>query len=154
MATQRAPNEDSNWIEVGDSGDKRWQCATCGLVLGGKPIASPPRRCPVCAAADGDVVAVVARRPDDSRVSMLVLDREFRRLIDSYRDARSDASRDDRAHAVIAGAGGYDLDGVGSESSIDRDASRAHEQRSALALADGILDRASAPSPKRRDSHA
>ena len=51
---------------VGD-GTRRllgWECEACGLVLGGPPIAAPPKSCPVCALREGRAPTFEARLSD------------------------------------------------------------------------------------------
>ena len=41
-----------------------WECAACGLVVGGPPVAAPPSDCPVCAIRDGREGSFAVRLSD------------------------------------------------------------------------------------------
>jgi hypothetical protein len=120
-----------------------WMCTKCQFVVGGAGLDGPPQRCPMCAVAAGEVVAVLPS--GKARPTMMLFDRRIVELMEAYRSAKADARGQGASHAAVESRGNYDLDG--SSESADEAEVSSREHRSALALADATLERAS-----RRDS--
>ncbi|MGZ3475982.1 MAG: hypothetical protein ACXWUG_18580 [Polyangiales bacterium] len=116
-----------------------WMCTKCHFVLGGAGLDEAPARCPMCAVAAGEVVAVVPS--GKTRPKMLVLDRRILELVEAYRSAKAGARGQDRTHDEVESRGNYDLDGSGVTADETEISSKEH--RSALALADATLERTS-----------
>jgi len=147
----KQPSGSSGWIDkklisqstrtgAANEQDARmgWECAKCGLIMGGAPLKERPERCPVCISREGKVVAVLPT--EQARLSMMVLDRRLLELIQTYRRAKEEHERASAAQALIHQLGNYEMDDSGISSDIEASASR--EQRSALALADATEERA------------
>ncbi len=116
-----------------------WACTKCHFVVGGPNLATPPKRCPMCTVAAGQAFALM---PSVSgRLSMLVLDRRFLQLVESYRAAKAEQRDSLSSLSRDSDGGHYELDGSPPDSESGLTAAAESEQRTALALADAALDR-------------
>src|SRR5437016_945185 len=100
---KRDSTRDMEWEAVaitvsrieGMHGQPAWRCRTCGLILGGTPARKSLETCPICAAARGELVAILLDGGETPSMSTFVGDDEFRRLIETYRAAKSATSSDE-----------------------------------------------------------